>query len=191
MVMSQSRELQQAVKRAVAAAHKNEMARQLDAMRREISAPKEDQRIIRFACAVTGKKFAVVYKRGGPADLYRIATVESDSTPAHAGAPPQEPVTALQTFALTEFDQTGWRCPWCSAGNFVVNCGCGDNVCNGRTRTLPNGDRQFTCHDACRRSFSLTPAREVYAEDRKPAAGRRSIEAPPARIALPNAGKRR
>lgn len=189
--MSQNRELQIAAKRAVAALHRSEMARQLDAMRRELSAPKEEQRIVRFACAVTGRKFTVTYKRGAPGDLFRVAAIEPGATPAQAGPSLREPASALQTFALAEFDQTGWRCPWCNAGNFTVGCGCGDNICNGRTRTLPNGERQFTCHDACRRSFTVTKATEVRADERKPATAKLAIEAAPARTALPKPDNRR
>lgn len=189
--MSESREMQNAVKRALASAHKNELARQLGAMRREIAAPKEEERIIRFACAVTGKKFTATYKRGAPGDLFRIAAIEPGSAPGHGEARTQDPAAPLQTFALAEFDQTGWRCPWCSAGNYVVGCGCGDNVCNGRTRPLPDGERLFTCHDGCRRSFTLTKATEVRADERKPAAVRPSIHAPPARTALPKSDNRR
>lgn len=189
--MSQSRELQQAAKRALADLHRSETARELEAMRREIAAPKEEQRVIRFACAVTGKKFTATYKRASPGDLFRIAAVEPGPASGPAGARTQFTAAPLQTFALTEFDQTGWRCPWCCADNYTVGCGCGDNVCNGRTRALADGERLFTCHDACRRSFTLKKATEVSAEDCRPSTDRRSIKAPPPRIALPKSDNRR
>jgi len=189
--MSENRQLQEAVKQALASARKNEMTRQLDAMRRELAAPAQEQRIIRFTCAVTGRKFAAIYKRNAPGDLFRVAAIEPGPASGHGQASSATPASSEQTFALAEFDQSGWRCPWCEARAFLVNCGCGDNICQGRSRTLPNGDRYFTCHDHCRRSFTAVPATEVIAEDHKKAAARASIAAPSDRIALPKSGYRR
>lgn len=70
MVMSNDKIPAGALRRALATVQKNEIARHLGEMRRELEvSAREEQRIIRCACAVTGKKFAVVYKRCSPAEL--------------------------------------------------------------------------------------------------------------------------
>jgi hypothetical protein len=189
--MSDNRQLQEAVSRALAASRKNEIAKQLDSMRRELAVPQDERRVMRFACAVTGRKFAVVYKRASPAERFRIAAIETDPVPAQARGSRTGAASSLQAHGPGDFDHTGWRCPYCSADWWVVQCRCGDNICKGRTVRLDFGREYFRCHDGCGQAAYLVDAKEVWAEAQAPARTVRSIKPPVAGPALPKPGERR
>ncbi|WP_409562732.1 hypothetical protein [Hyphomicrobium sp. MC8b] len=185
--MSENRQLQDAVQRALAVSRKSEVAKQLDGMRKELAAAKEERRVMRFACAVTGRKFAVVYKRGAAEERFRIAAVETDAARGQdAGS---QGACAQQAYQSGDFDHSGWRCPYCSVDSWVVKCRCGDNICTGRTIKLAGGAEYFRCHDCCGEAAYLVDAKQVWAE--APGRGVKALKAPPAGPALPKPGQRR
>jgi hypothetical protein len=67
-----------------------------------------------------------------------------------------------QSYEAGEFDLTGCVCPHCGTRAGIVYCqGCGETVCAGRVRPLPDGSKAFACHDGCGATGTTGPATHV------------------------------
>jgi hypothetical protein len=127
---------------------------------------KAEARVISCRCAVTGQPFALLFERMSPAHRFQIARIE-----AYEAATPHEPKSVGGTFArkpqqqsyeAAEFDWTGCVCPHCGNRAGVVYCNaCGETVCAGRVRPLPDGSKAFACHDGCGATGTTGPASHV------------------------------
>jgi hypothetical protein len=127
---------------------------------------KAEARVIPCRCAVTGEPFGILFERMSPAHRFQIARIEGyEATAPHkqksAGGlfsrKPQQ-----QSYAASEFDWTGCVCPHCGSRAGVVYCnGCGETVCAGRVRPLPDGNKAFACHDGCGATGTTGPASHV------------------------------
>jgi hypothetical protein len=156
--MNDKKQLQEAVSRGLAVSRKNEMAKQLDAMRREL-AVRPEERIVDFACAYSGAPFHVRFSRTSPAERFAVAAIVRGGQPRQNSQMPSTwPGSASApsaSFDIAEFDLSGWECPWCQASKMTkphsfVHCGdCGDLVCTGRSSVLPNGKCWFSCQPRC------------------------------------------
>jgi hypothetical protein len=156
---------------------------------------KAEARIIPCRCAVTGEPFAILFERMSPAHRFQIARIEAyEATAAHEqnsaggvfGRKPQQ-----QSYAAGEFDWTGCVCPHCGNRSGVIYCqGCGETVCAGRVRPLPDGSKAFACHDDCGATGTTGPASHVRggAGASRPAIGHTPQLPPPsaAKQTLPN-----
>jgi hypothetical protein len=101
-----------------------------------------------------------------PAHRFQIARIEGYEATA-----PQEQKSAggmfgrapaQQAYDAGEFDWTGCVCPHCGNRTGVVYCnGCGETVCAGRVRPLPDGSKAFACHDGCGATGTTGPASQV------------------------------
>ncbi|MBN8913090.1 MAG: hypothetical protein J0H65_13755 [Rhizobiales bacterium] len=124
-----------------------------------------ERRVIRYVCAKTGGRFLVRFQRDTPEGRFTIKAIEK-TAPAPPGglfgsllgkAEPE-----VRAYAAKDFDRTGWHCPYCEAKGSTIYCDeCGQNVCSGRTRILPNGDEFFVCHDACGAAGGLETTDEI------------------------------
>lgn len=156
--MSDNKQLQESMKRALSAIRDHQVGKVLGDMRKDIAGPEE--RVVDFVCACSGAPFHVRFTRPSPAERFTIAGIE------RGGQPRQEPqpssfwtagkaTASRASFDVAEFDMSGWSCPWCQAAKGIVpftfvHCGsCDDLVCTGRTSMLPNGRSWFVCHDRC------------------------------------------
>jgi hypothetical protein len=126
---------------------------------------KAEARVVPCRCAVTGAPFAILFERMSPVHRFQIARVERSETTGneHAtsgnvfGRKPQQ-----QSYDASEFDWTGCVCPHCGNRGGVVYCnGCGETVCAGRVRPLPDGSKAFACHDGCGATGTTAPATHV------------------------------
>lgn len=125
---------------------------------------KNEKREIPCRCAVTAWPFTLQFERVSPAHRFQIARIETgperDGERRLARSPfaraPQR-----RSYDAAEFDWAGCICPHCHASG-LINCnGCGETVCGGRVRTLPNGGRAFACHDACGETGETAPATQI------------------------------
>ena len=67
-----------------------------------------------------------------------------------------------------EFDWAGLVCPHCGNRTGVVYCNdCGETVCAGRVRLLPDGSKAFACHDGCGATGTTGPATHVHGGRRR------------------------
>lgn len=127
---------------------------------------KAEARVIPCRCAVTGQPFAILFERISPAHRFQIARIEGyEATASHEqksvggmfGREPQQ-----HSYDAREFDWTGCVCPHCGNRAGVVYCqGCGETVCAGRVRPLPDGSKAFACHDGCGATGTTGPATHV------------------------------
>ena len=124
---------------------------------------KAETRVVPCRCAVNGEPFAILFERMSPAHRFQIARIErTEATGSERAAnggtvfgrqPPQ------QSYDAGEFDWTGCVCPHCGNRAGVVYCnGCGETVCAGRVRPLPDGSKAFACHDGCGATGTTGPA---------------------------------
>ena len=111
-------------------------------------------RAIPCRCAVTARPFTLQFERVSPAHRFQIARIEAATEGGGERRLARSPFARapqLRSYDVAEFDWAGCICPHCRASG-LINCnGCGETVCGGRVRTLPNGGRAFACHDALRR----------------------------------------
>jgi hypothetical protein len=128
---------------------------------------KAEARIIPCRCAVTGEPFAIQFERMSPAHRFQIARIEAfeattsleqkSATSVFSRKPQQ------QSYDAGEFDWTGCVCPHCGNRAGIVYCnGCGETVCAGRVRPLPDGSKAFACHDGCGATGTTGPATHVH-----------------------------
>ena len=137
------------------------------AMRRATG--KAETRTLYGCCAEAGGKFIVTFERVSPAHRYQIVSIEKEPEPtggrkgglfAAAGRFAAK-VLPMQEFAWSEFDQSGWACPYCGDSQRIMCPDCGYIVCGARKRTLPNGRESYACHDACGASGTLVSTDRV------------------------------
>jgi hypothetical protein len=125
---------------------------------------KAEARIIPCRCAVTGAPFAILFERMSPAHRFQISRIEKheaagNKSKTNGGAFSRKP---QQSYDAGEFDWTGCVCPHCGNRGGVVYCnGCGETVCAGRVRPLPDGSKAFACHDGCGATGTTGPASHV------------------------------
>jgi hypothetical protein len=128
---------------------------------------KAEARSIPCRCAVTGESFAILFERMSPALRFQIARIEAYESIASreqnsaAGMFARKP--QQQSYDAGEFDWTGCVCPHCGSRSGVVYCnGCGETVCAGRVRPLPDGSKAFASHDGCGATGTTGPASHVH-----------------------------
>jgi hypothetical protein len=126
---------------------------------------KAEARVIPCRCAVTGAPFAILFERMSPAHRFQIARIEQyeaagGESKTNGGTFSRKP--QQQSYDAGEFDWTGCVCPHCGNRGGVVYCnGCGETVCAGRVRPLPDGSKAFACHDGCGATGTTGPATHV------------------------------
>jgi hypothetical protein len=68
-----------------------------------------------------------------------------------------------KSYDASEFDWVGSLCPHCGDRSGLVYCNeCGESVCGGRVRPMPDGGRAFACHDGCGATGGIGPAQHVH-----------------------------
>ena len=127
---------------------------------------KAEARVVPCRCAVTGAPFAILFERMSPAHRFQIARIEGYEATALANSKTNDGVFSRkpeqQSYDAGEFDWTGCVCPHCGNRAGVVYCnGCGETVCAGRVRPLPDGSKAFACHDGCGATGTTGPATHV------------------------------
>jgi hypothetical protein len=159
-----------------AALREEEFASAVTAFRKATGKP--EARIVPCRCAVTGQPFVIVFERLSPAHRFQIAGIEQDEAAdagRKTGPGPFGRQPTQQSYDAGEFDCTGFQCPHCGNRSGLVYCnGCGETVCAGRVRPLPDGSKAFACHDGCGATGTTGPATHVRggAGENRPAIGR-------------------
>lgn len=74
--MSDNRQLQESMKRALTALRDHQVGKALEDMRKDIAGPQE--RVIAFVCACSGAPFHVRFTRANPVERFTIAAIERD-----------------------------------------------------------------------------------------------------------------
>jgi hypothetical protein len=126
---------------------------------------KAEARVVPCRCAVTGEPFAIQFERMSPAHRFQIARIERTEMTGneHATSGSVFSRQPAQSYDAGEFDWTGCVCPHCGNRAGVVYCnGCGETVCAGRVRPLPDGSKAFACHDGCGATGTTAPATHVH-----------------------------
>jgi hypothetical protein len=145
---------------------------------------KKEMRVVPCRCAQSGRPFTILFDREGPDHPFRIASAEAGETPASdakTGKPAFWSGPKQQAYDASEFNWSGLACPHCGSRSSVVFCNrCGETVCGGRIRALPNGERSFACHDGCGATGKIQTARQVFA-----GAGHRSAAVSAAAVGKP------
>ncbi len=132
---------------------------------------------------------------GGPQS--QSQSKSQSNTSRQSGASPRHKA-GMGSFDIKDFDFTGWYCPCCGYGkgqlvhSRFVHCGtCGEYVCGGKIRQMPNGTYHFSCHSRCRGGGvlgqgTMTSLSGLNVDARGPdlLAGKRD-QLPPPRPALP------
>ena len=163
--MSENRQLQESVKRAMAALRDKQAAQALQDMRKDIA--RSEERVVDFVCACSGAPFHVRFARASTVERFRIAAIVRGGQPRQEPAPSSnwvnsEPAPSA-SFDLGELDLSGWECPWCQVSKMTgpfsfVHCNsCRGLVCGGRAYTMPNGKGWFVCQDRCGDEGEMVP----------------------------------
>lgn len=116
-------------------------------------------RELNFQCAHSGQGFSVLYAKEGRDTKFRVRAIEETgavikrllgstaarATKAHAAGP-----VGAGTWAATDFDHSGWRCPHCrgrgrSVDSFVQCGSCHRLVCGDSMIQVHGGGRTFRC----------------------------------------------
>jgi hypothetical protein len=175
--------------KAQLAARQSEFARKVEQLR--MASGKLESRKIHFMCARTGGQYYAAFERMNPASKFRIARIEKVMQEmASAGAAGAAKAPAVTSFNMGEFDWRELACPYCNNEDGFVRCsGCNQNVCQARTRMLPDGRTWFVCHESCGNSGETVPIHEVNGAA-NPRRGEASRAALPGRsqAALPGGG---
>jgi hypothetical protein len=154
----------QASRETPGAARRDEFANKVAALRKATGTM--ESRIVPCRCARTGLPFSLLFERLSPAHRFQIARIDKDDGPV---APAKEGFglfghkPAQQAYGAGEFDWAGYLCPHCGDRSGLVYCNeCGETVCGGRVRSLPDGGQAFACHDGCGATGGIGPARHVH-----------------------------
>jgi hypothetical protein len=124
-----------------------------------------ESRLVPCRCARTGQPFSLRFERLSPAHRFQIARIEKDGNPGRQieGDRLFGRKARQKSYDAHEFDWAGFQCPYCGDRSGLVYCNeCGDTVCSGRVRPLPDGDRGFACHDGCGATGRIEPAQHVH-----------------------------
>jgi hypothetical protein len=152
---AQSREMQAATRRET---FENKVA----ALRKATGTA--ESRIVPCRCARTGQSFCLRFERLSPAHRFQIARIDKEDRPGPVKTGSliaRKP--AQKSYDAREFDWAGFQCPYCNDRSGLVYCNeCGETVCSGRVRPLPDGGRAFACHDGCGATGSIEPAQHVH-----------------------------
>jgi len=112
-----------------------------------------------FQCAHSGDRFAVLYAKENRDSKFRVRAIEktgqvikrllSSGTSRSPRSHSAEPV-ANASWAATEFDHAGWRCPHCRDRGVFTNAflkcsGCNGLRCGARIIQIHGGGRTFRC----------------------------------------------
>jgi hypothetical protein len=108
---------------------------------------------------------AGTFERLSPAHRFQIARIDKEDGPGNqvkcGGLFGHKP--AQQAYGAGEFDWAGYLCPHCGDRSGLVYCNeCGETVCGGRVRSVPDGGRTFACHDGCGATGGIGPAHHVH-----------------------------
>jgi hypothetical protein len=124
-----------------------------------------ESRLVPCRCARSGQPFFLRFERLSPAHRFQIARIDKDDSPgsqvkAGSGLFVRKPIQ--KSYDAREFDWAGFQCPYCNDRSGLVYCNeCGETVCSGRVRPLPDGGRAFACHDGCGATGRIEPAQHV------------------------------
>jgi len=173
------------IKKPGHAVSKNAMTERLAAMRKDAGV--EEKCTLPFLCSVTGKPFAVAFKRASASERYRIERIDPGAPGAggllgrlFGGLAPTP-----TAFAVKDFDFYSFACPHCGhAGSPGIGeyfrCGCGVLHCGGTIRKA-GGCTLATCHPACGDVGPLTSALKSFSGTQGAAEpGRKAITGQPA-----------
>jgi hypothetical protein len=155
---------------------------------------RNETRSIPGRCAVTALPFTLHFERVSPAHRFQIARTEAGSEgndERRLARAPFARAPQRRSYDAAEFDWAGCACPHCRASGLIYCDSCGETVCGGRVRTLPDGGRVFACHDDCGATGEIEPATLVNGAvmnrpgllGRSPAA--KALPGSPAQTALP------
>ena len=124
-----------------------------------------EARIVPCRCAVTGQPFSLRFERLSPAHRFQIVLIdknESSGGQVNTGIGLSGRTPLQSSYGAGEFDWTGFQCPTCGNRSGLVYCNqCGETVCGGRVRPLPDGSKAFACHDGCGATGKTGPATHV------------------------------
>jgi hypothetical protein len=189
--LTPSRENETAVRSAPPEDRKVTFANEMAAYRKATG--KNEMRAIPCRCAVTARAFTLQFERVSPAHRFQIARIEAGTEGGGERRLARSPFARapqIRSYDTAEFDWAGCVCPHCHASG-LINCnGCGETVCGGRVRTLPNGGRAFACHDDCGETGETEPATQINgALANRPGllgyTAPKALPRPPAQKALP------
>ncbi len=155
---------------------------------------KNEMRAIPCRCAVTARPFTLQFERVSPAHRFQIARIEAGTEGGGERRLARSPFARApqrRSYDTAKFDWAGCICPHCRASG-LINCnGCGETICGGRVRPLPNGGRAFACHDDCGATGETEPAMQINgAVANRPgllglAPALKALPRPPAQKAMP------
>lgn len=119
-----------------------------------------EQRRIQFRCGETGRLFFVFLARHSPSHAFQIVSVSKEKNAFSGGCQEhsvQNSNRAEKSFDASDFDWTGWFCPYCGHRDTFFQCGqCQELVCGRRVRQLQDGTLSFACHDRCGHTGKIT-----------------------------------
>jgi hypothetical protein len=125
---------------------------------------RNESRSIPCRCAVTARPFTLVFERVSPAHRFQIARIQAGTEGDGERRPVRSPFARApqrRSYDTAEFDWAGCICAHCRASG-IINCdSCGETVCGGRVRTLPDGGSAFACHDGCGATGTTEPATQI------------------------------
>jgi hypothetical protein len=146
-----------------AATRREEFANTVAALRKATGTT--ESRIVPCRCARTSQLFSLRFERVSPAHRFQIARIDKDDSrgPVKTAAGVFGRKPTQKSYDAHEFDWTGSQCPYCGDRSGLVYCNeCGETVCSGRVRRLPDGGHAFACHDSCGATGSIEPAQHVH-----------------------------
>lgn len=111
-----------------------------------------------YHCSRFEKSFVTVYERSNESERFKIASIsklaEARSAAGVFTCAEQKTVDAKQ------FDSSGWRCPYCSAGG-SIHCSCGSNTCSYQQDHASDGLHR--CRPGCGTVSRTVPATKMTA----------------------------
>ena len=124
-----------------------------------------EARIVPCRCAMTGQPFSLRFERLSPAHRFQIARIDKNEVPAGRSIPALACPAARRCRApMTPANSTGLvsNARIAATASGLVYCNqCGETVCGGRVRPLPDGSKAFACHDGCGATGTTGPATHV------------------------------
>jgi len=114
---------------------------------------------IQFKCAKTGRLFFVFLTRHSSSHAFHVTSVSKETKASlnhrQDHSLPSSSLTHT-SFEASDFDWTGWFCPYCMHSDTFVKCPqCLEIVCGGRVRQHQNGTKSFACYNECGHSGEI------------------------------------
>lgn len=111
---------------------------------------------VQFRCGETGRLFFVFLAKYSTSHAFQIVSVSKEKSTPSSGCQDHSLQNTNPTellFDASDFDWTGWFCPYCGHRDTLVpfvECGqCKELVCGRRVRQMHDGTQSFACHDGC------------------------------------------